>query len=255
MLYDQIRYAEKVRRLYRLRHLLVQRSHPDVGSRLGYPKYSKQFYRVKKTLRKDGILDRQGKFVESLPNLWLAELPQSAKNRDQIKVLGHRVPYNVYLAVVSDPGKKRGELARELGVSKKAVYDALASLEKVGLVTIVDSAVSADKEAPLCRWLLRYIELAKIHTNTTGDISALFKSIPGYIGGPQARYVLDYESGRPIGPADMKILTYKPYVKVWKEITGDIAYFKNYPKKIEIELATPKDRTIWIDTLPYNRTK
>lgn len=253
MLYGQIRYAEPIRKLYRLRHLLVQRDHPDLGSRLGYSKYSKQFYRVKRILLEDGILDKQGRFVENLPNLWLVELPLHAKNKKQMEVLGYRVPYNIFLAIVTDPPKKAGQLSEELNFNRKAVYDAVDKLESTGLVSMENSVISAEKEEPFYNWILRYMELCKTHADTTDDISILFTTVPAYISGPQAYYIINYKSGRPIGPADMMILTYKPFIKFWERIINEIRYFRDYPKKIEIGIAKPTDNIVWIDRLPYSK--
>ena len=61
MLYDQIRYGEVIWKLYKLRHLLAHKAHPDLGSRVGYSKYSKQFYRITRKLVGEGILDKQGR--------------------------------------------------------------------------------------------------------------------------------------------------------------------------------------------------
>lgn len=251
MLYDQIRYAEVIRKLYRLRHLLVRSSHPDLGSRLGYTKYSKQFYRVKRKLLELGILDKQGRFVDNLPNLWLAELPLHA-NKEQLSILGNQVPYSVFLATIIDSPKKTGALAKELNFNRMAVYKALKKLEKVELVMTEDSTISA-KEGELYRELLRYIDLCKTHADATGDISVLFKTIPAYISGSQAYYMIHYQPGRPVGPAHMRITTWKPFLKFWEHIIDQISYFRDYPKDIDVNLAKTTDEIVWIDTLPYNK--
>jgi hypothetical protein len=86
MLYEKIRYVDGIRKLYRIRHLLAQSKHPDIASRVGYKKYSKQFYRVKQKLIEEKMLDRQGRCVESLTNQWLVELPVYVTNEKQLKV-------------------------------------------------------------------------------------------------------------------------------------------------------------------------
>lgn len=253
MLYDQIRYVEAIRKLYRLRHLLVRRTHPDLGSRLGYPKYSKQFYRVKRKLLEEGILDKQGRFADNLPNLWLAEMPLHARNRQQTEVLGDRVPYSVFLALALDSPAKPGELSRGLNLNRKAVYDAARKLEKAGLVRREDSVISVDRAEPVYGWVLRYIEVCRMHADTVGDISILFNVVPACISGPQAYHTVNYEPGRPAGPADMLIVTYRPFVKFWESVISQIRYFKEYPKKIEIGLAKSTDGIIWIDRFPYDK--
>lgn len=251
MLYNQIRYAEVVRKLYRLRHLLAQKTHPDIGSRLGYPKYSKQFYRVKKKLEEEGILDRQGRFVENLTSLWLAELPLHA-SKEQITVLGNKVPCNIFLATMMDSPRKAGELSKELNFNRKAVYDAIDKMEKCGLVVRENSKISV-KEGSVNRWLQKYVELCKTYADTTDDVSVLFSGVQAYISGSQAYYMVNYEPGRPMGPADMIIATYKPFLKFWESVVEEVRYFKDYPKNLEIDLAKTSDKIVWIDRVPYNK--
>lgn len=253
MLYDQIRYGEVIRKLYKLRHLLVHKAHPDLGSRVGYSKYSKQFYRITRKLVEEGILDKQGRFVENLPNLWLTELPIRATGK-QIGALGNRVPYNVFLAVSIDSPKKAGELFRELNLNNKATYLAIGKLKKARLIRMEDSLISAQKEESVYDWLLRYLDLCKTYADTTGDISILFNAVPAYISGLHAYYMVNYEPGRPMGPADMTIITPKPFVKLWKTVIKEVRYFRDYPKRIEIAFAKSKGRIIWIDRLPYSKT-
>lgn len=253
MLYEQIRHVEVIRKLYRLRHLLVQKAHPDLGSRVGYPKYSKQFYRITRKLVKEDILDKEGRFLDNLPNLWLVELPFHA-TRKQIETLGNRVPYTVFLSVFLDYPKKVGELFRTLNLNNKATYLALEKLNKAGLIKIDSSLISAQKEEKAYGWFARYLNTCKTYADTTGDVSILFNTIPAYIGGPQAYYMVNYEPGRPVGPADMKIITPKPFVKFWESVINEVSYFKNYPKSVEIGIAKSKPRAIWVDSLPYNKT-
>ncbi len=252
MLYDQIRYAELVRKLYRLRHLLTQKDHPDIGSRVGYPKYSKQFYRIKKKLQEEGILDKQGKFVDSLKNLWLVELPLHAKKK-QIKTLGHNIPYSVFLAAAFDSPRKMGELSKDLNFNRMGVYKAVAKLKKAELVAKENSKISVNIDERIHRWLLRYIELCKTEVDTTSNISALFNTVPAYISGPQAYYMLNYEPGRPAGPADMIIMTYKPFLGFWESVIRQVRYFKDYPKMIDVKVAKATDEIVWIDRLPYSK--
>lgn len=252
MLYEQIRYAEVVRKLYRLRHLLAEEAHPDIGSRLGYQKYSKQFYRVKKKLQEEGVLDKQGRFVENLPNLWLVELTLHA-NKEQIKILGERVQYNVFLAAFMDSPAMAGGLSKELNFNTKAVYNSIDKLRKAELITKENSKIYINKEIRVYSWLSKYIELCRTYADTTNDISVLFRTVPAYISGQQAYYTINYEPGRPVGPANMIIATYKPFLKFWKSVIEEIRYFKDYPKNVEIEIAKSTDEIVWIDRLPYNK--
>ncbi|MFY9301593.1 MAG: hypothetical protein WAO91_10455 [Candidatus Nitrosotenuis sp.] len=253
MLHEQLRYAEVIRKLYKLRHLLVHKAHPDIGSRVGYQKYSKQFYRIKKNLVKEGILDKEGRFVENILNLWLIELPFNADN-NQIKILENRIPYTVFLSLCLDSPKKSSVVAKELNLNRMSAYLAIEKLRKAGLIRSEDSVIAA-VGGGVHRWLLRYADLCKTYADTTGDISSLFNTIPAYIGGKQAYYMTTYEAGRPIGPSDMTIITFKPFVGLWESIVKEISYFKDYPKSIEITLAKPKDQIVWIDKLPYKKTR
>jgi predicted transcriptional regulator len=252
MLYEQLRYAEVIRKLYKLRHLLVHKAHPDIGSRVGYEKYSKQFYRITKKLVKEGILDKEGRFVENLLNLWLVELPLDADD-NQVEVLGNRIPYTLFLSLCLDSPKKSGELTKELNLNRMSAYLAIEKLKKTKLIRSENSSIVAP-EGGVHRWLLRYLDLCKTHADTTDDISPLFNTVPAYIGGKQAYYIANYEPGRPVGPSDMAIMTFKPFLNFWESVIKEISYFTDYPKEVEIILAKPKDRIVWIDKLPYKKT-
>jgi hypothetical protein len=251
MLYEQLRYAEVVRKLYKLRHLLANKAHPDIGSRVGYQKYSKQFYRITKKLVKEGILDREGRFVESLLNLWFVDLPVDA-DPNQIEVLGNRIPYTLFLSLSLDSPKKSGELSKELNFNRMSVYLAIEKLKKAELIRSKGSTIVAPG-GEMYRWLLRYLELCKTYADTTGDISPLFNTVPAYIGGKQAYYMTNYEPGRPVGPSDMTIITFKPFVNFWESVIKEISYFRDYPKSVEIGIAKPKDSILWLDRLPYKK--
>ncbi|MEM3144050.1 MAG: hypothetical protein QXW91_05430, partial [Candidatus Nitrosotenuis sp.] len=228
------------------------KTHPDIGSRVGYPKYSKQFYRITKKLVNEGILDKQGRFIENLPNLWLAELPLHATSK-QTEILGNRVPYNIFLALILDSAKKAGELFRTLNFNNKATYLAIKKLQKTELVKVGNSLISPTKEKTY-EWLVRYLNTCKIYASTTGDISVLFNAVPAHISGPHAYYMVNYEPGRPIGPSDMKITTPKPFVRFWESVINEVDYFKTYTRHVEIIAAKSKVPTIWIERLPYSKT-
>lgn len=253
MLYEQLRYAEVIRKLYKLRHLLAHKSHPDIGSRVGYQKYSKQFYRIKKNLVKEGILDREGRFIENILNLWLVEIPFDA-DKNKIDSLGNRIPYTLFLSLCIDTPKKSSELSKDLNLNRMSTYLAIEKLKKAELIRL-ESSVIAAPGGGIHHWLLRYLDLCKTYADTTGDISPIFNAVPAYIGGKQAYYMANYEPGRPIGPSDMTIITFKPFRRFWESTIKEINYFKDYPKKVEIDLAKPKDIIVWIDRLPYKKTR
>jgi hypothetical protein len=253
MLYEQIRYAEEIRRLYKLRHLLLHARRPAIDALLGYPKNSTQFYRIKKALQATHVLDGQGRFVENPPNLWIAELALNA-NRAQTKALGNKVPYTIFLAATLEPRTTIRVLPRELFVKRQTVHKALNRLLRVKAVSKKSrngTLIVTDEK--LRNWLLRYIDLSKSHADATGDISYLFGAVPAHISGAAARYAVNYEPGRPIGPSDMVIATYKPFQSLWESLVKEVRYFKEYPKKVEVGLANPYDEIAWIGGIPYNK--
>lgn len=248
MLYEQIRHTETIRKMYRLRHLLAQKNPPELGTRLGYAKYSKQFYRVKSKLRKEGIIDKQNRFVASLLNLQIVKMPLHA-SKEQIDVLGNKVPYYMFLALVVDAYKKT-EFLKEFHFSRRSIYNSLRRMEKAGLVNTDYHAITADET--IKEWFTIYLELVRTSIDATGDISFLFNTIPSCIGGPYAYHMTNYEPGRPVGPPDMLILTYGPFLSLIKSLVQDSRYFKDYPKKVQVCLA--KDVEVeWIDRIPYDK--
>ncbi len=252
MLYEQIRYAEEIRKLYRLRHLLLQRRHPAIDFLLGYSKGSMQFYRIKKALQAERLLDREGRFIENAPNLWIAELALYA-SREQTKALGHKVPYGIFLAVaLQSPTGTTVKLPRDLLFKRQTVHYALNGLLTVKVLRKSNEQGIVTADEKLRNWLLRYVDLAKSHADATGDVSYLFSAIPAHIGGSAAHYTVNYEPGRPIGPSDMVIETYKPFRTLWKSLVKDVRYFREYPKKVEVDLARPNAEIVWVGGIPYH---
>ena len=232
MLYEQIRYANAIRGMYKMRHLLAQKKAPDMGTKLGYPKYSKQFYRIKSKLRKEGIIGNHGTFVENPPNLHVAAMVLHV-NAAQISALGYKVPYVLFLALATGPPRKASYLARESGFSRKAAYDALKMMERAGLVRKEGSAMVAE-DSPARTWLEEYLEAAKVWIDISRDTSVLFNAIPSHVGGPHVRRLSHYESGAPIGPAEMHIFTYGLLLNLMKTMVEKSRYFRNYPKRVSV---------------------
>lgn len=249
MLYLQIRYAEEARTLYRLRHVLASRGRPEIHSRLGYPRYNEQLRRIKNVLKQEHVLDRQGRFVESEPNIWLSRLPVVADRR-KTQTLGHRIPYSVFLALTVDIRTSLKVLPKALKIDSHSTALAVERMKKTGVIARGRDGVTADGK--LSEWLLRYIELAKSHAKATGDISYLFRAIPAYIAGPRAFYDLHYEPGRPIALADMIVATYEPFRRLWESVVSDIPYFQEYPHTVKLGDAGRFDVT-WVNGLPYER--
>ena len=224
MLYEQIRQAGTIRGMYRMRHLLDQKKPPEMGTRLGYPRYSKQFYRIKSKLREEGVISSRGTFVESPPNLHMAAMPLRV-DREQISVLGSRVPYFLFLALVTGPPGRPAYLAEGFHFSRKAVHDALKRMGAARLVRR-DSTAAAPEEGGACAWLEEHLEAVRVWADISGDASALFGTIPACVGGPYARRLLEYEPGLPVGSADMDILTYRPLLGLVESVVRKSRYFK-----------------------------
>ena len=236
MLYEQIRHADTIRKMYRMRHLLSQKKPPDMGTRLGYPKYSKQFYRIKSKLKQEGIIGSRGTFVESLPNMHVVTMPLHV-DRHQIGVLGNRVPYVLFLALVVDPPRRGAYLARECRLSAKAVRDALRRMESVGIVRMSGGVAIAVEDSPAQAWLTRYLAAARSWMDVSGDTSVLFNTVPSYVGGPHARHLADYEPGTPMGSAEMKIFTYKPFLGLMESIVRESLHFESRSRRVSVGLA------------------
>ena len=250
MLYEQIRHARTIRHLYRIKHQLARRRGPDLGTRLGYPKYSKQFYRVRSLLVRERVINRRGVFIQSLPNMHMAKMSLRVED-GQIRVLGDRVPYCLFLALACGAPARAGSLAGELRLSRKAVYDALARMRVAGLVSMSGPVATAN-DGPARRWLAEYLDLIAAWMDASEDVSVLFNTVPACVGGPLARYLLDYEPGRPMGLADMHIFTPGPFLGLVKSTAGKSRYFRHYPKEVKIS-AAHGGRVEWVGGVPYRK--
>lgn len=254
MFYNKIRHSNRIRKLYRLRNLLSHRKHPEIGSRLGFSKYSKQYYDFIKSLQKEGIVDKSGLFVEKPTNIWITEFPLIAKSESESRILGSKNPYMIYLALVLNNSLDLDELVKSLQISKRSVYDAIDKLKKISLITKTkQNQLQAIGRTDVFIWFEKYLALCIREVDSTGEISLLFECIPAYIDGPHAYYLLNYEPGRPVGPSDMIIRTYKPYEVFWKSVTKEVQYFKKFTKKIWITHSRQEDKIIYQDGIPYNK--
>jgi len=251
LLYTQIHYAEEVRKLYRLRHLISRRSRPGVSAQLGFKEYNEQLRRIKNILKKERVLDRRGRFVENEPNTWLAHLPILA-DRTKTRVLGERVPYEIFLALALDSKATSRELPKMLKVDRHVTGAAIKRLSEAGLL---EKKPRGDliPDARVRDWLLRYVDQAKAYAFATGDIYYLFSAVPAYIGGPRAYFDQNYLPGRPAGPPRMEIVTYPPFQEAWEAIVKDVRYFRDYPKAVTVEPNADPHESVWIDSLPYKR--
>jgi hypothetical protein len=252
MLYTKIKYAKQIRQLYKIRHLLEYDRHPDLSPRLGYAKYSRQYYVLKKKLKTEKILDKNGRFIETITNKWLAELPMMSTS-DELHTLGFESAFNLYLALVFTKRLVINQIIRELKMNARTVYNNVKKLEKLSLVILQDSSIEINEKKEIYSWLMKYLDLALSQADADKDTSLLFTCVPGYIDGPQAYYITNYEPGRTIGSSDMEIKTNYHYLKFWEYAINRVEYFKKYPKRIMV-LASDNDvEIIWLNGLPYNK--
>ena len=219
--------------LNRYGNMLTLKRPPDIGTRLGYPKYSKQFYRIKSRLKKEGIISSRGTFVESLPNLHMAAMAMRV-DAAQISVLGYRIPYVLFLALATGPPRRVSSMASECRFSRKAVYDALERLEQAGLVRRDGHVNTAVEDSSARVWLAEYLKAVVAWIDASGDASVLFNTIPSYMGGPHMHRLSHYESGAPMGPAEMHIFTYGPLLGLMEEMVKKIRYFRDHPKDVSV---------------------
>lgn len=253
MIYNKIRHAEDIRKLYRLRNLLAHNKHPDIGARLGYQKYSKRYYLIREKLKKEKILDREGRFVESITNKWMSELPTMIKNKDELHVLGFPPAFSVYLALFFKTHSTLKNIITELEMNERTAYKVIKKLEDSLLVVHNNSLIRINEDCGFYEWLSKYIHLCIVQADTDDDISVLFDCVPAYVDGPQAYYMVNYEAGRPVGPAHMIIRTNLSYEPFWEYAKNKVRYFIKFPKKIIILPSTKDAKIIWLNGIPYNK--
>lgn len=252
MLYTKIKHAEQIRKLFKLRHLLEYDRHPDLSPRLGYAKHSKQYYLLIKKLKSEKILDKNGRFIESITNKWLTELPMMS-TPDELQVLGNKPAFNLYLALVFAKHLAINQIIRELKINTRTVYDNVKKLKALSLIVSCGSSMEINDKKEVYSWLIKYLDLALSQADADGDVSLLFTCVPGYIDGPQAYYMTNYEPGRTIGPSNMQIRTRYPYLGFWEYATGRIGYFRKYPKRLTVMASDDDVEIVWLNDLPYNR--
>jgi len=250
MLYDQIRYADEVRTFYRLRNRPVRTVNSGIVQSLGYSKYSNYFYMVKRRLKEDEVIDKDGKFVENPPNAWLARLPEEVDDKAR-ETLGYKTPYIVFLAAMLQSHLQLGELSNGLDLSRRSVYSAASRLVGADLLQKDGTRISV-AESPVKNWLSKYLATCLNHADISGDISILFRTVPAYIDGPRSYYAIHRVSGMPIGRADMVIVAPKLLVGFWEGAVRSIRYFREYQKKVEVSATVRNAEVVWVDKLPFN---
>ena len=253
MLYDKIRNANRIRKLYRLRNILAHRKRPEISTRLGFSKYSKQYYSLMKRFEKEKILDKNGLFIEKPTNIWIAELPLMIKNEKELHVLGYRGSYLVYLALVFEKSITLDDIVKDLQINKRTAFDIINKLQEVNLIIKQNNKLMINETTDTFIWFEKYLGICLRESDSTSEISLLFDCVPAYIDGPQAYYILNYEPGRPVGPANMIIRTYRPYELFWEIVKEEIGYFKQFPKKIMMGQPMEEDEIVYREEIPYNK--
>jgi predicted transcriptional regulator len=251
MLYTKIRHVKTIRILYRLRNILLFENRPEISTRLGFTKFSGHYYRLIKKLQAEKILDGNGRFIDSITNSWLAELPLTVAS-NQLNAMGNKIPYVIYLALMIGRSTALSRIIKELFLTRSSAYNASNKLIASGLVEKSDSEFLI-KNNSFHMWLRRYLQLCKTHADIKNDISILFDTVPAYVDGEQAYYLVNYKAGRPIGPANIVIRTYEPFLSFWNGAINEVRYFKEYPKDIQLKTITKSDRIQWLNEIPYNK--
>jgi hypothetical protein len=254
LLYDLLRIAHKVELFYRLRGAKAgpRRLLPQ---RIGYSGRTGAYKNLRRSLIREGILNREGAFIESGPNVWLARLSEHVQDVQVAVSIGRRIPYMIFLALVpngSEEVKSPYRLARELKIPPRSLYAAVRSLAERKLIEQQRLAVADEKSAKQLRaWLGRYLDLTIQHANLTHDSSRIFHAVPGYIDGPEAFQRVKYEAGMPFGPASMVIRTFGPYRSFWMRVLAEVDDFRQRSRPVSLGAPRPDTGITWMSGLPY----
>jgi len=163
LLYDLLRITPKVELLYKPRGAGAD-PRRRLPQRIGYSGRTEAYKNLRRTLVREGILTKEGVFVENGPNLWLARIGEHVQDTRTAVYVGRRVPYMVFLALVLNAGedfKSTYRLARELNIPPRSLYATTNSMVEKELVEQRRLAVADHKSAKqLEAWLRRYLDLA-----------------------------------------------------------------------------------------------
>ena len=256
LLYELLRIAPKVELFYRLRGR-GDGPRRHVSQRMGYSGRTGAYKNLRRVLTREGILNKDGIFIENGPNIWLARLGEHVEDAQVAVCIGRRVPYMIFLALVLEEDSSRDSayrLARELKIPVTSLYSGVRRLVRKGLMEQGRLSV-ADQEPvkQLRNWLRRYLDLTIQHANLIHDSSKMFQAVPAYIDGLEAVQRVQYTAGMPIGPAPMVIRTYLPYRSFWVRTLGEVDDFRNRSTVVSVgpALARTDSEIVWISGLPY----
>jgi len=255
LLYDLLRNVSKIERFYNLRGT---GSGPRrfASERIGHAGRTTAYKDLRRTLIREGVLSKEGVFIENSPNVWLARLPQRVEDPQVAVYIGRRIPYLIFLALVLSEKrtfKSPYQLAKELGLAPRSAYAATSLLTKRRLIEQPNLNVANVKSAnQLQKWLSRYLDVAIEHANLRHDNSKMFQAVPAYIDGLEALQRVKYEPGMPIGPSPMIIRTYEAFRSFWMRAIDEVDDFRERERMVSIgHVATHAD-VVWISGLPYS---
>lgn len=252
MIYAKVKYGSQIRFLSKMSHILKLGRHAHLGFRMGYKKYSSSYYKLNKKLTEENILDRNGQFVETITNNWMAEIPLYAKP-DELRALGSRHTFNLYLSLIIMGNLTLNQMIRGLDSSQRSVYAGVKRLEDLSMIRIKKSSVQFDEKNPVFDWLVRYLKFALVQADADDDPGPLFDCVPGYIDGPQAYLLTHYKPGRTTSPAQMILRTSPLFEQFWRYALQHIRYFADYPKNIVILPPADDAFIVWLNGIPYNK--
>jgi hypothetical protein len=256
LLYDLLRIVPRIELFYKLRGGGGAGPRRFVSQRIGYSGKTGAYKDLRRTLIREGILSKEGVFIENGPNVWLARLHEHVQDSQAAVHIGRRIPYMIFLALMLDEGRvfeSSYRLARELRIARRSAYAAVTLLVKRGLIDKSRLALANRESArQLQRWLGRYLDLTIEHANLKHDSSKIFQAVPAYIDGLEALQRVKYEAGMPIGPSPMIIRTYDPFRTFWMRALDEVDDFRERSNTVSIGSVGTDNEIVWISGLPYS---
>ena len=256
MLYDLLRIASKIELFYKLRGAGAG-PRRFVSQRIGYSGRTNAYKNLRRHLIREGILSKEGFFIENGPNVWLARLPERVEDSKVSVYIGRKISYMIFLALTLNRDKELESsyrLAQDLSIAPSSMYDAVSLLIKRGLVEQRRLTISDRKSTrQLQEWLTRYLDLTIEHANLKHDNSKMFHAVPAYIDGLEALQRVKYEAGMPIGASPMVIRTYHPYRPFWVRALDKVDDFRERSSAVSIGPAATDVEIVWISGLPYSK--
>jgi len=254
LLYDLLRSASKIELFYKLRGAGAG-PRRFTSERIGHTGRTTAYKELRRTLIREGVLSKEGVFVENGPNVWLARLPERVQDPRVAVYVGRRIPYLIFLALVLKESKdfeSPYRLAQGLRTPLTSTYAAVRLLIKRGLIEQARLEIAEMKSAKkLQQWLNRYLDLTIQHANLKHDSSSMFKAVPAYIDGLEALQRVKYEAGMPIGPSPMIIRTCEAFRPFWMRALDEVDELKERSRMVSIGPSGTNNEIVWISGLPY----